>query len=198
MNILESFSKEGSEIPVNSLETPAYFGETKISEFQNSELLTNRELQNYLSQEIPLSHLENCPSIEYDPDNKEFVNDPYVLAFFTPADHEIKIGPSERSGDTDGFLDTITHEIGHNVHTNLFEEHPDLEKKWSDLHGGVGQALFGDTFVSDYARTSKYEDFAESYRTYVRDPELLQFVSMDKYNFMKEEVFNGKEYQPKN
>ena len=52
-------------------------------------------------------------------------------------------------------------------------------------------------FVSEYARTNQYEDFAESYKAYVRDPELLQFMNPEKYVFMRDEVCVGQEYPPK-
>jgi hypothetical protein len=49
-------------------------------------------------------------------------------------------------------------------------------------------------FVSDYARTNEYEDFAESYLAYVRWPQTLLTFSPVKYEFMRAEVFLGKEY----
>ncbi len=43
----------------------------------------------------------------------------------------------------------------------------------------------------------QYEDFADSYLTYIGDPEKLQFYNPDKYEFMKENVFAGEEYPPR-
>jgi hypothetical protein len=51
-------------------------------------------------------------------------------------------------------------------------------------------------FVSDYARTNEYEDFAETYRVYVYEPEVLRFYNPDKYEYMRQVVFDGREYNP--
>jgi hypothetical protein len=82
----------------------------------------------------------------------------------------------------------VTHEVGHNVHYNLRIDNLEVASQWTELH----QQDAG--FVSDYARTNEYEDFAESYRVYVRQPELLQLYSPVKYEFMRLEVFAGQEY----
>lgn len=52
----------------------------------------------------------------------------------------------------------------------------------------------GTGFVSPYARTNIYEDFAETYMNYVRDPQRLLFCSPEKYEFMRNEIFSGNEY----
>jgi hypothetical protein len=48
--------------------------------------------------------------------------------------------------------------------------------------------------VSDYARTDELEDFAESYMFYVRDPAVLRQASPEKYEFLRLELFAGREY----
>ncbi|GAB4207978.1 MAG: hypothetical protein OHK0022_36950 [Roseiflexaceae bacterium] len=168
-------------------------GQTEVGRFEASGMLTSEQVAAYLRTELPLSHLDGCPSIFYEPTAPQFSNSS-TLAFFTIASHEIKIGPVERFEDAEDMLGTIVHEVGHNVHENIINQHPDLAAAWEHIHGGKFAEIFGDGFVSDYARTNQYEDFAETYRVYVRDPELLQVINPEKYNFMYNYVFGGREY----
>ena len=85
-------------------------------------------------------------------------------------------------------LDTLTHEVGHNVHYNMRIDNLELANQWAELH----QQDVG--FVSDYARTNEFEDFAESYRAYVRQPQTLQLYSPIKYEFLRVNAFDGYEY----
>ena len=171
---------------------------TEIGGFEASGLLTSEQVADYVRETIPTSHLEQCPSIQYEPDNPEFVSYPYGLAFFDPETHEIKVGPAERFGliaPEQEMIDTVTHEIGHNAHQNLIEHRLEIAAKWADLYE---RSKNGENdFVSRYASTNEYEDFAESYMTYVRDPGLLQFVSPEKYALMRDFIFAGREYPPR-
>lgn len=171
-------------------------GETRIEGFEDSGLLTDQEVASFIGETLPPSHLEGCPSVAYEPDNPEFAANPYCLAFFETDDHEIRVGPAERFEDAENMLETVTHELGHNVHQNIIDEQPELANRWQALHiASWGDLLTDGTgFVSAYATTDVYEDFAESYRVYVHDPDLLQFVSPDKYEFMRTAVFAGREY----
>ena len=111
--------------------------------------------------------------------------------------HSIHIGDGERFPEgAEGMKDTIVHEIGHNVYDDILEKNLSLSKKWEDLHSKslVMYPIEGYGFVSSYAMTDKYEDFSESYMTYIRDPERLEFYSPDKYAFLQNNVFSGKEY----
>lgn len=49
-------------------------------------------------------------------------------------------------------------------------------------------------FVRDYAATSPAEDFAEAVANYVFRPKYLKDISPDKYEFLKSNIFKGKEY----
>jgi hypothetical protein len=89
---------------------------------------------------------------------------------------------------TQDIFDTITHEVGHNVHYNMHIDNLELATEWENLyHQNAG-------FVTAYARTNEFEDFAESYRTYVFEPESLLLYSPVKYEFIRVEVFDGYEY----
>ncbi len=185
------------DFPAENGRATEFVDHTEISGFETSGLLTNEQLANYIRETIPPSHLEGCPSIEYASSDLYFLLHPDCLAYFDPQNHEIKVGPSERfvmySEGKEGMIDTVTHEIGHNAHQNLIENRPEVAKGWEEIHLVSGE----NEFVSDYARTNVYEDFAETYNTYVRDPELLQFVSPQKYEFMRDVVFSGREYPPR-
>ena len=95
---------------------------------------------------------------------------------------------SECYRDPAEILDTLTHEVGHNVHYNMRIDNMELANQWTEFH----QQDAG--FVSDYARTNEFEDFAESYLAYVRHPEALLLNSPVKYEFMRVKVFAGQEY----
>jgi hypothetical protein len=82
---------------------------------------------------------------------------------------------------------TLTHEVGHNVYYNLS---PEQQQQWDTM----STSSKPDQYVSDYARTNEREDFAESYAHYVRAPEDLAEASSNKFAFMKDIVFKGRQY----
>jgi len=188
----ETFSEIGNK-------TKEFVGPTEICNFEGCELINNEQLANYLSETIPPSHLEGCPGIEFDPNNPQFTECPGTLGFYECGSHAIHVaGEGCFPNGAEGMKDTVTHEIGHNAYAGIVENNPELAAKWEALNTESWQKLLtdGTGFVSDYATTNKYEDFAESYRTYVCDPEKLQILSPEKYAFMHDQVFAGREYQP--
>lgn len=91
---------------------------------------------------------------------------------------------------------TIVHEWGHNLGKEL---RVDSTKEWLDLSGWVDKggdwkATRANALVSEYAATNPSEDFAESVATYRYNPTLLQTLNPEKYQFIKEVVFQGMEY----
>jgi hypothetical protein len=185
---LESLDETG----LNSVEM---LEQTSICDFESCGLISTEQISDYIRETLPLTHLEGCPSIQY-----ERVSDPScpaALGTFYRGSHEIHIwGPTERFDGAEKVIETVTHEVGHNVHENLMAERPEVAERWAQLHAQSIEAyrVDGSGFVSEYARTNVYEDFAESYAAYVRDPERLQFASPEKYAFMEREVFAGREY----
>lgn len=178
-----------------------FIGTTEIRNFEGCELINNEQLVNYLNETIPSSHLEGCPSIEFDPENLLFTEYPDCLGFYECGSRAIYLAGEERFPDgTEGLKDTIIHEIGHNAYAGIVEYNQELAAKWEALNAESWQKVLteGTGFVSDYAMTNKYEDFAESYMTYVRDPERLQIMNSEKYDFMREHLFSGREYLPSN
>lgn len=115
----------------------------------------------------------------------------------------------------------FTHEMGHIVDlgmlsttshtktdfwtkgTQVFTQDPSLgfyDLSWENDKKKKAQATRSD-FVSGYARTSPFEDFAESYLFYRLHGEKFRSMAADsnvlaaKYQFMKDSVFSGEEFQ---
>ena len=158
-----------------------------ISNFEASGLITNEEVEEYLRQTIPLTHLDRCQRIKYIPKLVDAHATP-ASGRFIPLVRYISVYAVQGPQDSENILDTLIHEVGHNVHHNMRIDNLELANHWKELHK---QDL---GFVSDYARTDEFEDFAESYRAYVREPQRLLLYSPAKYEFMRVEVFAGQEY----
>lgn len=196
MNIFESFCQEGGEItPETGLGSVELVNYTEIGNFEASGLLTNQEVGNYLRETLLPSHLENCPSIEYQSECSQHY--PEALGTCSRLNNEICIwGPTERFSSPGEILEIVTHEVGHSVHNNIMAQKPEVAERWNQLHeqSWTKFSQDGTGFVSPYAQTNMREDFAETYMTYVRDTEKLLFFSPEKYEFMNKEVFCGTTY----
>ncbi len=72
---------------------------------------------------------------------------------------------------------------------------------WSNNEDWLPRASEED-FVSKYASSNPFEDFAETYLMYIEHGEIFRYVAFDKeneilqkkYNFVKYVIFNGKEF----
>ena len=157
----------------------------EISGFENCELIDNQEIREYIENNIPKEHLNGCPSIEFSPDDPQFIKEPDTLGYFNTLTHEIHINENPVLLGPDSLLETVVHEIGHNVHENLKWDNPFLAEKWEELYCN------SEYFVSEYASKSVNEDFAECYAKFIQDPELLKFFCPEKYAFMHEYVFHS-------
>jgi hypothetical protein len=164
-----------------------------VSGFEKSGVVTDDQVQTYLKENLPPDHISpsKVESIKFI-DKYQPVPDGNIAGrhyYTTETTGRIEIYRQTPDGCTDRskLEGTISHEAGHNVHANLAVE-AQAEWKQSSMSSAP------DTFVSDYAHTDIYEDFAESYLAYQRDPELLREVSNAKYEFMKNKVFHGREY----
>jgi hypothetical protein len=190
MNNLEAFQpQENLETTNAAVEMVGY---TRIGNFETSRLISGEHLAEQL-RELPLTHLENCSSIRYEPESSYFSTNPLTLAFFESDAREITVGPAKRFESENELLETVTHGVGHNVYEDILNQRPELTEQWTDLHT-QSQAAFSNGeggFVSDYARSDVREDFAETHKMYVHDPEYLRFVNPEKYEFMRNQVFSG-------
>ena len=162
--------------------------------FEKSELLSNEDVAEHLSTELPEEHsgVERVKEIEY---SDKYVGDEstYIAGRCITDEHgvskiEINRQSPEGSHDAEGMKQTITHEVGHNVYYNLDEGQ---REEWREIYDDSARRQF----VSAYARTNKREDFAESYKAYIHDPERLKRRSLAKYKFMHHYVFKGREYR---
>lgn len=93
-------------------------------------------------------------------------------------------------------MSSLIHEIGHNIGSRLDQ---DESKKWLDFSGWVEKegkwtSSKTDQIVSKYGLTNPAEDFAETFTAYRYNPATLKKMSPDKYNYMKDNVFLGLEY----
>lgn len=168
---------------------------TKITDMEGTGFISNEGLSEYLTDVIPPDHMNECPLIDFEPTHSEFQERPNTLAFYIEGSNEIRL--SDHFENPEEFLDTVVHEIGHNEYFNDFSENPENLAKWEGLHLASKEQYerFGIGCVSDYAATCMEEDWAESYSAYIRDPDLLKWHSMEKYEFIKEH-FKGREYLP--
>lgn len=95
---------------------------------------------------------------------------------------------------------TAFHEMGHYV---AMELNLDKNKDWLSFSGWVDKdgdwtATNKNSVASKYGATNPAEDFAESVTAYRYNPQLLKEVSPEKYQFIKETVFDGLEYTNEN
>jgi len=156
-----------------------------IYDFDASGVVTDEDVETFIRNTIPLEHLDHCLRIRYVNQITDVRSTP-AAGRFMPVVRHISVYPVAGGGLTpQDIFDTLTHEIGHNVHYNMRIDNLALANEWENLfHQNAG-------FVSDYARTNEFEDFAESYRAYVLEPEKLLLSSPVKYEFIRVEVFGG-------
>jgi hypothetical protein len=165
-----------------------------VSGFSKSEVLTSREVMTFLRNEFPPSHNsnQNLEKIEYTDQYKSKKPGSYVAGTCYTKDGKsrIEINRQNKDGATDAgeMKSTISHEVGHNVHNNVISA--ETRDAWKE----ISQNSADDEYVSNYAKTKVEEDFAETYAVYMLDPEALNEISPEKYEFMREHVFDGKEY----
>ncbi len=99
---------------------------------------------------------------------------------------------------------TLTHEIGHYI---AGESNVDDSDYWKSLSGWDSETRIVNgeeveefefskpsTIVSRYGKSNPAEDFAESASAYRYNPELLKRKSPEKYELIKNVIFNGVEY----
>jgi hypothetical protein len=114
--------------------------------------------------------------LSYRPENQEGVH--------VPGGISLELPPMDRMVEAWGAREVrrlFAHELSHHFAYN---------------HIPIRQAFdrIGGSFVSDYAKTNAYEDFAESASFYRYFPAKLKAAAPAKYQFLKAKVFFGQEY----
>ncbi len=168
---------------------------TEIGNFESSGWASTGEVAGYLRETIPPTHLEGCSHIQYESNPSELY--PNARGIFDSQSREINVWtPSEQLQGMEDTVEPLTHQVGYNAYENIRANRPDSAEQWSELHNRslTQYTQDGSGFVSDRASTDEREDFAETYTTYIHDPEKLQSYSPEKYEFMKQEIFSGREY----
>jgi len=111
----------------------------------------------------------------------------YERAFLTP--HEFK--------------EVFIHELGHHYDYVNNESEKDAFRGLSGWNQTIklGRISYNyknsSSFVTEYSKTDPSEDFAEDFSYYVTNSLWLKLFAKDKYDYIKNNVFNGKEFELK-
>lgn len=172
--------------------------------FERSNVMSNADVESFLSQAIPKAHrlpkdiMEICYFDQY-----RTKDNGYLLgrcAYFKPtgqtAIHLFRQSP-DGSHDKEKMELTLAHEIGHHVYWNLLDR--GSLRKWQRL---FSESDSEDTsglngFISRKPPKDDNEDFAQSYAAYISGPlrsTILNYVNKRKYIFLRDSVFDGREY----
>jgi len=136
---------------------------------------------------LPAFHLTGLREIRYDPDRASLL-DLELPPWYQNTNHKAIFIQRQRliaiyQFDSMAMLSHILyHELGHYVFHFILDGA--RRKRWLEL------ARRGTKAVTNYAGSSAYEDFAESYAIFVSDPKALSSI-VAKYNFLKNNVFGG-------
>ncbi len=174
-----------------------WVGSTEISNFESSGWASTEGVAGYLHETIPPTHLEGCSHIQYQPNPSELY--PNARGTFDSQSREINVWtPSQQLQGMENTVEPLTHQVGYNAYENIRTYRPDIAERWSEVHDQSSRQYEQDSsgFVSNRAITDKCEDFAETYTNYIHDPVKLKSHSQEKYEFMKQEIFSGREYSP--
>ena len=179
MNSYESFD-QNIETFTETGDSSEYVWGTEIQGFEASGVTSNEQVADFVRNEIPLSHLDRVSDISpVNTQQYEQVGNNFIAL----TNHEINgqvaahIGrevyySNEISGET--FQDFIALPTLDEVYDakGCFEHSGDLETK---------------TLLPS-------ENFAHVYATYIESPNLLKSMAPEHYNFMRDNVFYGREY----
>jgi len=172
----------------------------EIVNFENSGLITNLEVAEYLYSDFPLHHVEKIAKIEYidiymkydGPQPRSDTISPFIKN--TLGECELDENTSsyliriyrqspEGSHDLEKIKITIAHEVAHVVYAELpFESHQlwlQLDKK---------------NIARIKARLTTENNFVEHYVAYIKNSKYVKEAFSDEYIFMRDRVFCGREY----
>lgn len=88
------------------------------------------------------------------------------------------------------FRATLIHEMGHTFHA----QNDQIFSEWKNRFWGGGDQKSTSPSVSDYGESMPEEDFAESVSEYVCNGRNMKTENPERYDFVRENVMNGREY----
>jgi len=131
-------------------------------------------------------------TISYDPDPYFFEycgEEMEAAASYSHPEGVITFYSATNNYPEEEILEVLTHEYGHAIWYQLLDS-----SNLSDWKIMYEKACETKRFVSDYASGMVEEYFAESFMTYVHDPNLLRSVSPKAYRWIETKIFNGREF----
>ena len=176
-------------------------GLPRVDGFEKSGVMTNEEVKQHIIETYPEKHVNNITmeDVKYtDLYLKEsgetelgHWEEEQKVSGLEVYDKRIEINRDHPLGieDTGRMKETISHEVGHQIERAYLSE--GSRSEWNELR----EKAPIENCVSDYARTNSSEDFAETYRAYIHEPAHLQEKSPEKFAFMRDKVFEGREYE---
>jgi hypothetical protein len=110
--------------------------------------------------------------------------DPRHLGIYIKSKKQLEVYPSRCRGKSGGLEDmsvlgVAAHEASHHVNELL---------GWKKVNNAFWNAWQQEPPISDYAKTSRPEDFAEACRLFITNPELLRLLRPFRYKFMSESL----------
>lgn len=154
--------REVSEVPL-----------PEVQGFERSGLITDQEVRDHLGESFPPEHIspESLTSVEYE-DRYVSHQDGNIVGIteYNPLmdTSKVEIYRQEPDGNFDRseMERTIAHEVGHSTYNDM--EWPPTSPRHQEWEQLSTSSTPGE-YVSEYARTSVQEDFAESYAAYIHD-----------------------------
>jgi len=155
-----------------------------LRDFGKQSIVDIQKLVTYINS-LPLFHLEDLNEILYDPERytPQILNNEYYQSLtntkgiYIQSHKQIVIFEIH---SMDQLLHLIFHELGHHVYFKIIKQATKM--KW------VKDICRNDKFITEYASRNAAEDFAESYASYLLEPDKLKQIPL-KYNFLRKHVF---------
>jgi len=154
----------------------------KITDFGKQTTINVSEIVSHINR-IPKFHLQKLNQILYDPERytPKIIDGPSLEASTQGVyiqSHQLII--IFKLHNLDQLLHVLFHEIGHHVYFKIITQQ--LKMRW------VKEICRNDKFITEYASRNAAEDFAETYVSYLLNPDKLKKIPL-KFNFMRKFVF---------
>ena len=183
MNSYESFD-QNVETFNETGDSSEYVWGTEINGFEASGVTSNEQVADFVRNEIPLTHLDSVSDISLK-----------IIEANTEA-HGIEMPADYTKTEQTFNCDTAAY-IGYELYNNMHEGlSTDDWTKWEFLPS-LDSVLEANGLyqISDAMENqTNAEKFAGAYANYLENPNLMKPVAPEHYNFMRDNVFYGREY----